>query len=394
MSGSSNHRRSDRPLALSDLVGDVDSFASAIWGLSAFRHRCPRPIGQLRALLDVEAIDTMLDSTWRTPLVRMVRAERRGPDIGFTRRVRIAGRDLDDVADAGAVRERFAAGETVVLQGLQRTWPPLRRTALALEAELDHPVQINAYLSPPGAAGLRRHSDVHDVFALQIAGTKTWDVERLGEARLEAGDVLYLPRGTAHEARTDDAYSLHLTIGVPAITYRDAIRRLVDAVDVPALDQPLPLGFTARPWAVHEGLADGLVGFARAADADALIAAGDREIDRAQRRRPVPDGGLAGVVAAFDVDERTVLQRRNDVDVLVEPALDEQGRRVLRIGTTRVLRLPASTTDAVRRAVDGRPVCAGDLPTLTVPGAVVLLRRLTHEGVLMPLPALELTSPG
>ena len=58
-----------------------------------------------------------------------------------------------------------------------------------------HHVQANAYLSPPNAAGLNPHRDLHDVIVVQLEGDKCWDVEGLGEVRLGEGDVLYLPAG-------------------------------------------------------------------------------------------------------------------------------------------------------------------------------------------------------
>ena len=56
-----------------------------------------------------------------------------------------------------ALCRRFSAdGATVVLQSLHRTVPAVGRFASALEAEISHPVQVNAYLTPPGAQpGLR-----------------------------------------------------------------------------------------------------------------------------------------------------------------------------------------------------------------------------------------------
>ena len=83
---------------------------------------------------------------------------------------------------------------------------------------------------------LAAHYDDVDVFVLQVKGKKTWslfssrneqevlplfssgdfDEEELGkpcEVDLGPGDLLYLPRGAIHRARTDKAgSSLHLTI--------------------------------------------------------------------------------------------------------------------------------------------------------------------------------------
>ena len=115
-------------------------------------------------------------------------------------------------------------------------------------------MQINAYLSPSSARGLDVHFDYHDVFVVQLEGTKRWRVwaptersrdpiggkhavprptlEELGEPILdlvlEPGDVLYLPRGHPHVAETTDRASAHLTVGVLAITWHRVVRRAID----------------------------------------------------------------------------------------------------------------------------------------------------------------------
>ena len=45
-----------------------------------------------------------------------------------------------------------------------------------LAAELGHPVQANAYVTPPPSRGFSAHYDVHDVFVLQLAGRKHWTI--------------------------------------------------------------------------------------------------------------------------------------------------------------------------------------------------------------------------
>ena len=88
-----------------------------------------------------------------------------------------------------------------------------------------HPVQVNAYITPPENRGFAAHYDVHDVFVLQVAGHKRWHVHEpvvlnplpdqpwqqhraavaaraaeqpLIDVALEPGDALYLPRGYLH----------------------------------------------------------------------------------------------------------------------------------------------------------------------------------------------------
>ncbi len=139
------------------------------------------------------------------------------------------------------------------------------------------PLQANAYLTPPGAAGLAPHHDTHDVFVLQCAGTKHWVVREPAvdtplphqvsdheaaaarpvrfEADLRAGDVLYLPRGVVHSATAQEGVSLHLTIGILATTVHDILSEIVEAAteDV-AFRRSLPPG-----WPYDDDLAAGAV---------------------------------------------------------------------------------------------------------------------------------------
>jgi Cupin superfamily protein len=81
-----------------------------------------------------------------------------------------------DLADPGRVYELFRGGATIVLQSLHRFWPPLARLGHDLEVGLTHPVQVNAYVTPPASRGLGGHHDEHDVFVLQVHGAKRWEV--------------------------------------------------------------------------------------------------------------------------------------------------------------------------------------------------------------------------
>ena len=196
-----------------------------------------------------------LDRGSRTPSFRLVRAGTTLPPSAYCRTAGIGHRTIDDVIQPNRVLELYADGATMVLQGLQLTDPRLGRVANNLALALDHPVQINAYLSPAAARGLELHFDFHDVFVLQLDGRKRWRVweplprtrdpvrsgakiplptlDELGEPLLDLtlrpGDCLYLPRGFPHAAETIDAASSHLTIGVLAITWQRAVRRAVDA---------------------------------------------------------------------------------------------------------------------------------------------------------------------
>ncbi|KAK6183574.1 hypothetical protein SNE40_011028 [Patella caerulea] len=98
-------------------------------------------------------------------------------------------------------------------------------------------VGANIYLTPPGTQGFAPHYDDIEAFILQLEGRKNWKLyatrtgseklprfssENLNEADLgepilnrvlEAGDLLYFPRGTIHQASAlEDSHSLHITV--------------------------------------------------------------------------------------------------------------------------------------------------------------------------------------
>jgi bifunctional lysine-specific demethylase and histidyl-hydroxylase NO66 len=222
------------------------------------------------------------------------------------------------------------------------------------------------------------------VLVLQVDGEKAWRVDGLGDLVLEAGDVLYLPRGTRHAAQSQRSSSLHLTIGLVAVTYRQVLRRALDAVDGD-LDLPLPLGY-AHPERV-EDLQKGIA--AAIGDAAAALAgtdAGGRaaiEVERARRRRkPSWEGQLRSVLAAHDLDDRTVLRRRPDNPALLadEPAAD--GRLVLELVDRRLL-LPPITRDALEAVLTRATIRVGELVGIDESSRQVLARRLVKEGLLV-----------
>ncbi len=104
--------------------------------------------------------------------MRLVRDGSVLPEQDYTRGATLAGRQLTGLVDGRTAVEAFRTGATVVFQGLHRSHPPLVDLIAELELELGHPCQANAYLTPPGSQGFAVHSDTHDVFVLQTAGTQ------------------------------------------------------------------------------------------------------------------------------------------------------------------------------------------------------------------------------
>jgi ribosomal protein L16 Arg81 hydroxylase len=157
-----------------------------------------------------------------------------------------------------------------VLQGLHRLWPPLIDFVRQAVDELGHPVQANAYITPPTNRGFDPHYDVHDVFVLQASGQKRWIVhepvhvdplpsqpwtehraaiadrvagEPVIDTVLSEGDALYLPRGWIHSAQALKTTSIHLTVGVAPLTGIDVARTVIDELAaIQAYRKSLPMG--------------------------------------------------------------------------------------------------------------------------------------------------------
>jgi hypothetical protein len=358
------------------------------------------PFDDLLSLADVDA--ALTGAGLRRPAVRVVRDGVGVDPARWTRTARTGATVLDDVIDAPRLLELYADGCTIVLQSMQRWWPPVTRLCRQLEAVLTHAVQANAYLTPPGAAGLAPHHDTHDVFVLQLHGTKHWTVRAptieaplehhrsttqraaeqpvLFDLELSPGMCLYLPRGAVHSALAQETSSLHLTVGVLATTAYDVVRRLTTlAGDLPSLRRSLPPGWARDPEvaraAVEQALTD-LAGVVEGADTSAIA---DHLTTRyLLSRQPYLDGQLLELEALATIDDDAVVRRRG----VVATAAVVAGRLQISVGS-RTIDLPAAVELAVDRLLGPDPVRVGDLDDLLDGGSrLVLVRRLVREGLL------------
>lgn len=376
--------------ALARCVGDPQRFLDEDWE----RHVSLRTDSGTAELLSLDDVDRLLaGAALRAPSFRLVQDGAPIPARRYLRSATVGSQRVDDLIDPGRVHALFADGATVVLQGLQRYWPPLTRFCRALEQSLDHPVQANAYLTPPRAAGLDVHSDAHDVFAIQTFGEKHWTawprfapLDGLGEPALDhilvAGDVLYVPRDTPHLVRTGDAASLHITIGVRVVTRRDVLRAAVEhALAGPELDAALPPGWPQEQAALAADLAADLERAASrlsAADPGPLLA--DEALRFRANRQPALAGQLHELLTLEDLADDTLVRRRPGTFA----ELREDGTTAEVVLGDRRVRFPARVGKAVRVAVDAAELRPADLSgLLDAEGRLVLIRRLIAEGLLV-----------
>jgi lysine-specific demethylase/histidyl-hydroxylase NO66 len=369
--------------ALELLSGDAQTFREKVWASHVHLHQTdPEDLVRLLGLADVDALLT--GSAIRTPAVRVVRDGTVLPSAQFTRSATLAGSPLTGLVDGRKVLDHFADGATVVLQGLQRYWRPLTELVRELELELGHPCQANAYLTPPGAQGFARHSDSHDVFVFQTHGQKLWEVVEAGQPRevlLEPGLSMYLPTGTPHSARTQQSASLHVTVGINRVSWRDALRQVSDDVLAdPRFDAPLPAGYLDEPDRFADELRERLASYAAALASVDAAAAADRRSDRfLTERTPALIGGLVDLVSLGTLQDATLLERRPTAACV----LRADGERLVVLLGDRELRMPLRLRDVMTFVRDTVSFRVDELaPWLDATSRLVVARRLVREGLL------------
>jgi bifunctional lysine-specific demethylase and histidyl-hydroxylase NO66 len=369
-----------------------ERFACEVWGRTPL---LTRRAGDFGDLFSAEAIDELISRRGlRTPFLRVAKDGATLPDSSFTSPAGV-GATIADQLDDTMLWRRFADGATLVLQALHRTWEPVSQFSTELSTELGHPVQVNAYITPPQNQGFDDHYDVHDVFVVQIAGTKRWVIHepvhpaplrhqpwtdhRSAVARaattpacldtlLEPGDCLYLPRGWIHAAQAQGEVSIHLTVGIHSWTRYALAEHLTQTAlaalgEDPEMRRTLPLGLD-EPGDEIDAVRERLAAAVAEVDSTSLF-----HRIRREQGRPAPLGPLAQLAAIRDLRPDTAVRLRGALQARLE------GSHL----ATRVGAFAVSKDDlpCVMRLLDGKTHPAKTL-------GIHLVERLLRAGILVP----------
>lgn len=330
------------------------------------------------------------------------------PDSGK----RFERKRLKDV-NLGQLYSIFHAGNTLVIEDIQKSWPPVAQLAASLAEAFSARIGVNMYMTPANAQGAPLHPDVQDVFVLQMDGAKDWymyeqredlcleTLSHLRELRppvkprmeepplidrttLRQGDFLYIPRGLPHRAVAPaDSPSLHLTVTITPVSWVDFLKAAVEvaSLDRPELARAVNPGFVTRA-AARQGLAER---FAEALGRFAEAASFERTLDTVARSRQAPhypaDGHFSQLVRLGEIGPDTVVRRRAGLAPVVETGAG--GDTVaIRFAAANVS-LPAALGPALEHVRDQERFRVRDLPgELDEDSKVVIVRRLIREGLL------------
>jgi len=374
--------------ALARCVGDVERFLQRDWARAPFLCEARRESG-FDDLASLDDLDRMISSLGlRASSLRMVQDGKTLPVSAYTTPAGPKSRTTDRPVDAASVYSRFEEGATIVLESLHRYWRPLTDFCRELELALGHRLQVNAYITPPGSQGFDVHRDTHDVFVMQVSGTKHWVVyDREDDGRvlidrdLRRGEALYIPTGFPHAASAGSSASAHLTVGILTHDSMDVVREVIKlAEEEPVFAERLPAGSTTDAGAMRETVVaslDELRAWLDKVDVDELTQRVARKV--MSSAQPVVRGQLRQLELVEGINASTELVRRPGAVCVLFPG--DTSLKILLVD--RELQMPLAAEGAIQEVAGRDRLQASDLhPFLEPDGALVLVRRLVREGLL------------
>ncbi len=372
--------------ALERCVGDVAAFFDKHWAQAPLL-RLGGSDASFDDLAALDDLDRMVSSRGlRASNLRMVKDGKTLPPSAYT--TTAGGRATEEVVNAPRVYERFAEGATIVLESLHRYWEPLTDFCRDLELALGHRLQVNAYITPRGSRGFDVHRDDHDVFVLQVSGSKHWIVyDRQDEERvlvdqdIERGACLYIPRGWPHAATAGTRSSAHLTVGILTHDSIDVVREIAKlAEQEPAFQERLPTGSTTDATSLRDTLerhVEEMRAWLDKLDVDELTQRVARRV--MSTSQPIVRGQLRQLDALDGIEASTLVARRRGVICV----LFRRANALKVLLADRELEMPLVAEPAMEEITRRQRFHVRDLhPFLDRDGAVVLVRRLVREGLL------------
>lgn len=401
------HRRAHReqPLRLADggdalgwILGTGPAelpFIEKILGRQAVLVQGGSP-DRFSQLLSFEVLDSVLGTFGLSQTdIRVVRSD---PEVTASEY------QWGDLADPMRVAQLFADGATVIFAALHNRHEPLRRLCAALSRQAGRRTQTNIYLTPPSSQGFKPHWDSHDVFVMQVEGSKRWRFyegsadrpfpgqhfdpeEHLpgpveAEVTVTAGDTLYIPRGIMHAAKSLDETSLHITLGLHAYTWAEFAGQCLAeaAARRPEWREDLPFGYASSASAgfgkIKNQLDERLAELASNANVPAVLSAQIDDLACAFRARA--SNYLAQATNA------EALSRKDQVRLRPDPSsrIEMRGDRTVVISEGRELDFPRAAERTIWEVLTGEPVRAGAITDgLDWHGRKVVLSNLIRAGI-------------
>ncbi|ESN40838.1 JmjC domain-containing protein [Klebsiella variicola] len=158
--------------------------------------------------------------------------------------------------------KNLQSGSTLIIDRCQAFFEPVRLVTDYLSTTLRCRTSANLYCSWSATPSFGIHFDNHDVIALQIEGSKIWEIYSpthpyplLSDKsfdftppqgppemtwRTSPGQAIYLPAGYWHNVKTEGDRSLHISFPVIRPRKIDVVRSILDSLSrYPEMRQPI-----------------------------------------------------------------------------------------------------------------------------------------------------------
>jgi ribosomal protein L16 Arg81 hydroxylase len=231
-------------------------FLSSYWGKSfLYIKGFEEKFASILTIEEIESFISRNEDLLQYPRVTMYNEGNIIPEARFTKgtKMRISGAlgyKSENTVDIKKVNKLFTKGATFKISQFEQIYPEMKQlcNTFAESISFIEEIHLNLYYSPQKSQAFKSHFDKHDVFILQISGNKTWEVFKHQEdnplpeykiprtesfltsekhsINLNAGDLLYIPRGMWHNVFSNDSSSLHLTVGIRPKTVIDLLYNL------------------------------------------------------------------------------------------------------------------------------------------------------------------------
>jgi hypothetical protein len=212
-------------------------------------------------------------------------------------------------SDEAVLRRYLEAGHPIVWNRARALSPRIAQVCNILANTFGAHVWPNVYATGEAGTPFEMHFDAHEVIAVHCAGRKTWDISRVRVNRpIEAiematavteeirqrsfeagsniedtftvspGDLVYIPRGQFHNARTESGRSLHVTFGIEMPTGYDLAKRIFQGLlaDPQMREYPLPKAMDPDGIQLQKWIADIIVHVGRATSVEELALEHDK----------------------------------------------------------------------------------------------------------------------
>lgn len=378
----------------------VDHFLEKHWETNPFYLPRYQP-GYFDTLFSVDKIDQILQLTRISyPDIRVVCEQVEMLPARYQKE--------DGSLHLNQLYKAYDEGHTIIINQLQRFCAPLAEFCNRLQYFLNHRVVANCYFSPAQSKALHPHYDTHDVFVLQLSGVKHWEVynvaervpllnsfqpiipenelrNRLGQplqsVQMQAGDLMYIPRGFVHHAHTTETFSCHLTIGVYPVQWIDLISQALNALSLQdeRFRRALPIGFfhSSDPEVLIVQLQELLSALADNANLQNTMSLLKHEF--IHQTTLSPDGHFSQINALDSICPETVVEKRLGAIC-----------QIIDKGFSVSLQFPGNTINGpltyqaamefVSKAT--APFSVSQLPKLETENKITLVHRLVRGGLL------------